>query len=104
MARDMAKGKLGLSLNAINKQEANDKALKFCNSNSCEIVSNYTSGCAAWAAGKGYAAGSYGALTVDEASIAALLECSRKTNNCQVVLKGCEKTEQGQPSQVQLVQ
>ncbi|MDP1572732.1 DUF4189 domain-containing protein [Hydrogenophaga sp.] len=104
MAKDKTTGKLGISVNEINEQEANNKALKFCNSNSCEIVSNFKTGCAAWAAGNGYAAGSYGASTVDEASTAALQECSKNTNNCQVVLRGCEKTGQGQPTQVQLIQ
>jgi hypothetical protein len=104
MAKDMATGKLGLSFNAINEQEANNSALKFCNSNSCEIVSNFKTGCAAWAAGKGYSAGSYGASTIDEASTVALQECSKNTTNCQVVLRGCEKAGQDQPTQVQLIQ
>ena len=98
LAKDESNGKLGISANAINKQEAENAALKFCNSDGCRIVGSFKNACAAWAADK-FISRSFVAPKIEETIKGALQECGKLSANCKIVLNNCDKSIQGQTSQ-----
>lgn len=89
---------MGISANAVNKEEAENVALKFCNSVNCKIVGNFKNACAAWAADK-FISRSFVAPKIEETIKGALQECGKLSVNCKIVLNNCDKSTQAQTSQ-----
>ena len=89
LAKDESNGKLGISANAINKQEAENAALKFCNSDGCRIVGSFKNACAAWASDK-FISRSFVAPKIEETIKGALQECGKLSANCKIVKNTAE--------------
>jgi hypothetical protein len=94
-AYDRSNNKFGYGNNKSSQSLANAEALKSCATKGCKVFGTYSNQCAALVWGKKRTDGGIVmfdvALNQRNAEEAALQSCSKKAQNCQVLISECSK-------------
>jgi hypothetical protein len=94
-AYDRSNNKFGYGNNKSSQSLANAEALKSCATKGCKVFGTYSNQCAALVWGKKRTDGGIVmfdvALNQRNAEEAALRSCSKKAQNCQVLISECSK-------------